>query len=77
MRDVAAVLETLHHTRARPIDQTVRGGTQTSGYLFRLKQPILQLLEAADSRRDTFGSRNRARGSAKSVLGTPYRAARW
>lgn len=45
MRDVATVLEALHHTRARPIDQTVRGGTQTSGYLFRLKQPILQLLE--------------------------------
>jgi len=44
-RDVTAVLETLHHTRARPIDQTVRGGTQTSGYLFRLKQPILLLLE--------------------------------
>ena len=45
MRDVTAVLERLHHTRARPIDQTVRGGTQTSGYLFRLKQPVLQLLE--------------------------------
>ena len=43
--DVTALLETLHRTRARPIDQTVRGGTQTSGYLFRLKQPILLLLE--------------------------------
>jgi Tfp pilus assembly protein PilF len=43
--DVASLLETLHRTRARPIDQTVRGGTQTSGYLFRLKQPILLLLE--------------------------------
>jgi Tfp pilus assembly protein PilF len=43
--DVARLLETLHRTRARPIDQTVRGGTQTSGYLFRLKQPILLLLE--------------------------------
>jgi Tfp pilus assembly protein PilF len=43
--DVANLLETLHRTRARPIDQTVRGGTQTSGYLFRLKQPILLLLE--------------------------------
>ncbi len=43
--DVTALLETLHRTRARPIDQTVRGGTQTSGYLFRLKQPILLMLE--------------------------------
>ncbi len=43
--DVSQLLETLHHTRARPIDQTVRGGTQTSGYLFRLKQPLLLLLE--------------------------------
>ena len=44
-RDVTAVLEMRDRTRARPIDQTVRGGTQTSGYLFRLKQPILLLLE--------------------------------
>ncbi len=43
--DVSNLLETLHHTRARPIEQTVRGGTQTSGYLFRLKQPLLLLLE--------------------------------
>jgi predicted Zn-dependent protease len=46
MADVQAALESLHHTQARPIDQSVRGGTQTNGFLFRLKHPLLRILEA-------------------------------
>jgi uncharacterized protein (TIGR02466 family) len=44
-RDVQAALETLHRTSAHPIEQSLRGGTQTNGHLFRLKHPILQALE--------------------------------
>lgn len=40
------VLASLHRTRAHPIEQTLRGGTQTNGYLFRLKHPLLRELEA-------------------------------
>ena len=43
--EVAAVLETLHHTRAHPIDQSVRGGTQTNGFLFRIAHPMIAQLE--------------------------------
>lgn len=43
---LAEVLTSLHRTRAHPIEQTVRGGTQTNGFLFRLKQPLLRELEA-------------------------------
>jgi predicted Zn-dependent protease len=42
---VAEALESLHRTQAHPIDQTLRGGTQTNGFLFRLKHPVLRLLE--------------------------------
>lgn len=45
MADVQEVLETLHRTHAQPIEQSVRGGTQTSGFLFRLKHPLLRVLE--------------------------------
>ena len=38
-------LEGLHHTNAQPIEQSVRGGTQTNGFLFRLKHPLLVILE--------------------------------
>ncbi len=38
-------LEGLHHTHAQPIEQSVRGGTQTNGFLFRLKHPLLATLE--------------------------------
>lgn len=38
-------LEDLHHTNAQPIEQSVRGGTQTNGFLFRLKHPLLVTLE--------------------------------
>lgn len=43
--EVQAALEELHHTQARPIEQSVRGGTQTNGFLFRLKHPLLATLE--------------------------------
>lgn len=43
---LADVLTSLHQTRAHPIEQTVRGGTQTNGFLFRLKAPLLRELEA-------------------------------
>jgi Tfp pilus assembly protein PilF len=43
---LAAELTSLHRTRAHPIEQTLRGGTQTNGFLFRLKHPLLRELEA-------------------------------
>jgi tetratricopeptide (TPR) repeat protein len=43
---LAEVLTSLHRTRAHPIEQTLRGGTQTNGFLFRLKHPLLRDLEA-------------------------------
>lgn len=43
--EVRAVLESLHRMQAHPIEQTVRGGTQTNGFLFRLKHPLLRVLE--------------------------------
>ncbi len=43
--EVQAALEELHHTQARPIEQSVRGGTQTNGFLFRLKHPLLATVE--------------------------------
>ena len=43
---LAEVLTSLHRTRAHPIEQTLRGGTQTNGFLFRLKHPLLRELEA-------------------------------
>lgn len=43
--ELAVALEGLHHSNAQPIEQSVRGGTQTNGFLFRLKEPMLALLE--------------------------------
>ena len=43
--EVRGVLETMHRMQAHPIEQTVRGGTQTNGFLFRLKHPLLRVLE--------------------------------
>lgn len=43
---LAEVLTSLHRTRSHPIEQTLRGGTQTNGFLFRLKHPLLRELEA-------------------------------
>jgi len=38
-------LEKLHHSKSHPIDQSVRGGTQTNGHLFRFKDRIVMGLE--------------------------------
>ena len=43
---LAEALTSLHRMRAHPIEQTLRGGTQTNGFLFRLKVPLLRELEA-------------------------------
>lgn len=40
--EMAAVLDPLHVTRAAPGDQTLRGGTQTSGPLFARPDPAIQ-----------------------------------
>lgn len=39
-------LEELHRMQAHPLDQTLRGGTQTNGFLFRLQNPLLKQLGA-------------------------------
>jgi uncharacterized protein (TIGR02466 family) len=44
-RELRDVLEGLHRNNAHPIEQSVRGGTQTNGYLFRLKHQRLADLE--------------------------------
>lgn len=41
-RALAAELGTFHTTRAEPITQTLRGGTQTSGHLFAAGNPLIQ-----------------------------------
>ncbi|TNE67511.1 MAG: tetratricopeptide repeat protein [Alphaproteobacteria bacterium] len=41
---VRGELEQLHRTEAHPLDQTLRGGTQTNGFLFRRKNALLQAL---------------------------------
>jgi uncharacterized protein (TIGR02466 family) len=43
--DLRQVLEGLHKNNAHPIEQSVRGGTQTNGFLFRLKHERLRDLE--------------------------------
>jgi hypothetical protein len=43
--DLRQVLEELHNSGAHPIEQSVRGGTQTNGFLFRLKHDLLRTLE--------------------------------
>jgi uncharacterized protein (TIGR02466 family) len=44
-QDLRETLEDLHKHNAHPIEQSVRGGTQTNGYLFRLKESRLADLE--------------------------------
>ena len=44
---LAAHLRTLHTTLAAPLDQSVRGGTQTDGNLFLRDEPPLQALREA------------------------------
>lgn len=43
--DVRDTLESLHRMQTHPIEQTLRGGTQTNGFLFRLKHPLLRALQ--------------------------------
>jgi Flp pilus assembly protein TadD len=45
--ELAAFLRTLHTTRGQPLEQSVRGGTQTDGHLFqRIEPQIIALREA-------------------------------
>lgn len=43
--EVQQCLEAMHRTKAHPIEQTLRGGTQTNGHLFRHKHVLLRVLE--------------------------------
>ncbi len=48
--DLVQLSETLHHLHnyaTHPIDQSVRTGTQTDGYLFAREEPIIRALRAA------------------------------
>lgn len=47
MTELAALLRELHRTRAHPIGQSLRGGTQTRGALFLRHEPILARLHEA------------------------------
>ena len=46
-RALALELDALHTTRAEPVDQTLRGGTQTTGRLFAVKTPLIQAVREA------------------------------
>ena len=48
-REVAALLDPLHVTRSEPGDQSLRGGTQTSGALFSRPDPGIQRFREAVS----------------------------
>lgn len=43
--DLRRELEALHRMQSHPLDQTLRGGTQTNGFLFRLRNPLLKALQ--------------------------------
>lgn len=38
-------LDDLHHARSQPLEQSLRGGTQTNGFLFRHPNPLLVALK--------------------------------
>jgi tetratricopeptide (TPR) repeat protein len=44
LSDLAETLTALHPTAAHPLEQTLRGGTQTPGELFNRREPIIQAL---------------------------------
>lgn len=44
LADLAVCLRSLHLTRAQPLDQSVRGGTQTDGPLFQRMDPPIRAL---------------------------------
>lgn len=46
-RELAEHLTRLHRTQAHPIDQTLRGGTQTAGALFKRSDPIIQAVRGS------------------------------
>lgn len=46
-QELAGVLRSLHHARAHPIGQSVRGGTQTRGRLLGRPEPAIQMLSTA------------------------------
>jgi tetratricopeptide (TPR) repeat protein len=48
-QELSEVLRGLHHARAHPIGQSLRGGTQTRGRLFGRLEPAIQTLGAAIS----------------------------
>lgn len=41
---IAEILRNIHHGRIHPFDQSLRGGTQTDGHLFRREEPELKVL---------------------------------
>lgn len=45
--ETAELLRSLHRTRAHPLGQSLRGGTQTRGSLFARTEPVLARLRAA------------------------------
>ena len=58
LNDVACALRRMHRTRAQPIGQSLRGGTQTAGQLFLRNEPQLTMLTnaLAAAIRDFVGS---------------------
>lgn len=44
---LAEELDTLHSAKVEPIDQSLRGGTQTTGHLFSERLPMVQALKAS------------------------------
>ena len=47
LSETADLLRSLHRTRAHPIGQSLRGGTQTRGHLFERDEPAIRQLRAA------------------------------
>ena len=47
LADIATMLRTIHQTRAQPLGQSVRGGTQTLGQLLVRTEPEVRLLAKA------------------------------
>lgn len=47
MAAIATLLRGMHFARAHPFDQSLRGGTQTGGYLLRRSEPEIRLVRHA------------------------------
>ncbi|RMH05475.1 MAG: tetratricopeptide repeat protein [Nitrospirae bacterium] len=50
LEELAVCLDRLHQTRRHPLDQTLRGGSQTLDFLFRRPDPVIQALRQTISR---------------------------